>query len=175
MSSIQAEVLNGRQLLALQERHDHWHVGHANKQIPCQRTGLHEPVGVRQTRFGLERNDVPHRIAGRRVVDRLTQVFARQQRLGRVLQFRWNQQRSRLDVEAAASMWCFAHRCLSKSSSGGSIPPGTIIPSPTSNFNKENTDVYFDTTSISVIAEIKGCWELNLHTQFRRAVSQLFE
>ena len=39
----------------------------------------------------------------------------------------------------------------------------------------DNIDMFFSTTKGTILAEMKSCWELNLHTQFRRGVSQLFE
>jgi len=39
----------------------------------------------------------------------------------------------------------------------------------------ENIDLYFKAKNKHVIAEVKSCYELNLHAQFRRGVAQLFE
>ena len=39
----------------------------------------------------------------------------------------------------------------------------------------DNIDVFFSTTTDTILVEVKSCWDLNLHTQFRRGVSQLFE
>lgn len=39
----------------------------------------------------------------------------------------------------------------------------------------ENIDVYFKASTSHVLAEVKSCYELNLHTQFRRGIGQLFE
>ena len=39
----------------------------------------------------------------------------------------------------------------------------------------ENIDIYFNTSTNYVLAEVKSCYELNLHAQFRRGIAQLFE
>jgi hypothetical protein len=39
----------------------------------------------------------------------------------------------------------------------------------------ENIDLYFEASTKHVLAEVKSCHELNLHSQFRRGIAQLFE
>jgi len=41
--------------------------------------------------------------------------------------------------------------------------------------NNENIDLYFETPTGTVLAEVKSCHGNNVHSQIRRGISQLFE